>query len=278
MHVRWSTAGFLVRAVLLAYSTLAVGCAAKVDDQLAASTATLRDVREVPPEAVITAADGVNSLPGALSVSRTGAASYSIPLALPAPRAGMGPSLALSYSSDGSIDAMAGVGWKLDGPFSTIHRCRPTHAQDGYADAVRLTDTDPLCLDGQRLILTDGQHLRPGAVYRTEVESWQLIRMTHTGFVATGRDGRERTFGGGETSQLGAVESARGIPFAWHLSLVKDRTGNTMRVGYAAFDESAELPEVVPLSIAYTGHVSGTTPQRRVRFEYEKRSKPKFGF
>src|SRR4029079_5669610 len=55
---------------------------------------------------------GTMSLPGQFSVGPTGAASYSIPIALPPGTGGMTPSLALDYSSQGT-NGLVGMGWTL---------------------------------------------------------------------------------------------------------------------------------------------------------------------
>src|SRR3982750_3274482 len=60
--------------------------------------------------------------------TESGASTYSIPLVLPPGRAGMQPSLTLSYNSRRG-DGLAGMGWALEG-LSTIHRCPQTPEQD----------------------------------------------------------------------------------------------------------------------------------------------------
>lgn len=52
-----------------------------------------------------------------------------------------------------------------------IARCPRAPLPDGVRAAIQLTDDDPLCLDGQLLVLLDGEHFADGAVYRTERDS-----------------------------------------------------------------------------------------------------------
>src|SRR6266540_1841111 len=96
----------------------------------------------------------VGTLSGSLSVSPSGAAIYTVPIALPPGIAGMVPNLSLVYNSQGG-DGIAGQGWDLAG-LSFIHRCPKTRVQDGAARPVRtnpMTDSekDGICLDGKRL-------------------------------------------------------------------------------------------------------------------------------
>ena len=74
------------------------------------------------------------TLPGNLGMAG-GAATYSIPLAVPPGTAGLAPALSLNYSSQGS-NGRLGMGWSLGG-LSSIHRCSKTIAQDGVPARVR---------------------------------------------------------------------------------------------------------------------------------------------
>lgn len=84
-----------------------------------------------------------------------GQATYSLPVAVPPGIAGMAPTLALSYG-DGGINGLVGVGWTLQG-VSSITRCPASRPVDGKPRAVAFDVDDKLCLDGQRLIQTDGR-------------------------------------------------------------------------------------------------------------------------
>ena len=86
------------------------------------------------------------TLPGNLGVSNNGAATYTMPLALPPGVGGLAPNLSLNYSSQNG-NGFLGLGWTLGG-MSAIHRCNKTIAQDGVTAGVSFSTVDRLCLDG----------------------------------------------------------------------------------------------------------------------------------
>ncbi|HEX9389674.1 MAG TPA: FG-GAP-like repeat-containing protein [Usitatibacteraceae bacterium] len=119
---------------------------------------------------------------GSGSVSPSGAFTYSIPVRLPPGTAGVQPSIALSYNSQGG-NGNAGVGWTLGG-VSSISRCASSPATDaGVRGNVNLDANDKLCLDGQRLIVQSGTYGQPNAVYVTEI--FNGSRITQIGSTPT---------------------------------------------------------------------------------------------
>src|SRR5262249_45026573 len=102
----------------------------------------------------VTDGHAAGGIPGAFSVTGDGAASYEIPLWVPAGRAGIQPDLTLTYDSRGG-DGMLGLGWSLRG-LPVIARCNKTIATDGYSAPIQFDSSDPFCLDGQRLLLVNG--------------------------------------------------------------------------------------------------------------------------
>ncbi|MDO5106618.1 SpvB/TcaC N-terminal domain-containing protein, partial [Capnocytophaga sp.] len=117
-------------------------------------------------------ADGATA--GSLSVSPTGAAIYSIPIAVPPGLQGIAPTLSISYNSQAG-NGMAGYGWNVSG-ISVISRVGSTLYHDGAISEVNLTPSDRFSLDGQRLMLKTGQYGKDGATYQTEAFSHLKIK------------------------------------------------------------------------------------------------------
>ena len=97
------------------------------------SALTARPTTAPPPR---TATAAVGALPGTGWVGHDGAYHYRIPIEVPPGRAGMAPSLALTYSSK-SGNGPVGVGFSLEGA-SSITRCERAMAAGGERDRVSL--------------------------------------------------------------------------------------------------------------------------------------------
>ncbi|WP_340199036.1 FG-GAP-like repeat-containing protein [Ascidiimonas sp. W6] len=120
---------------------------------------------------------GVGETSGSLSVSLSGGANYSVPIAVPVGPAGIKPSIALSYSSQAG-NGMAGFGWNVSG-VSVISRIPSSKYHDGDIDPVDFDSSDRFAFDGQRMILKSGTHGASGAVYETE--QYSNIKITAYG-------------------------------------------------------------------------------------------------
>jgi hypothetical protein len=219
------------------------------------------------------------ALPGNFGVSETGAATYSIPLAVPPGTAGMEPKLSLNYSSQ-SGNGIAGVGWSLGG-LSAITRCPQTIIHDGQTRGVQLDANDRFCLDGQRLILTTGtSYGEVGAEYRTEIESFSRI-------VSVGGSAGDPQYfkvwtKAGQIVEFGNTEDARAeaqgktVAVNWAVNKISDTLGNTIVFTYTEDNASGEHRIA---RIDYTGNETvGVSPHNAVEFEYETRPDPSSGF
>jgi YD repeat-containing protein len=81
----------------------------------------------------------------------------------------------LAYSSAGT-DSPSGYGWAIvGGQVSTIRRCVESSRRSDRPVAIQFLATDPLCLDGRRLVLIAGVAGKKGAEYRTEPESFTKV-------------------------------------------------------------------------------------------------------
>lgn len=238
----------------------------------------------------------VGTLPGDVTVSPSGAAKYDITLPLPPGTAGVVPSLALSYSSQGG-DSILGYGWNLTG-FSSIQRCGKTKATDvtGTAGAsalgtsnrirVNLNASDEFCLDGQRLVLVSGTH-GANATYRTEIDSFSRISSFGTN-TAKGPDrwevwtksGLIIDYGATADSLLEASGRSPTVVMTWAANRARDRRNNFYTISYL---KNAASGELYPSVIRYTGNSSATggfSPYHAVRFIYDAtdRVDPQEGF
>jgi hypothetical protein len=120
------------------------------------------------PSNVVTAGPKVGTLAGRGRVNVTGQYEYTLPIPLPEGRASMTPEVSLRYSSD-APNGEVGVGWGLAAS-SVISFCPQTYATDGALAQLALDGSDPMCLDGQRLVSSAVK-----GEYRTEAESFAKV-------------------------------------------------------------------------------------------------------
>lgn len=186
-----------------------------------------------PHQPAITPTAEVGTLAGSFAVNDAGSATYRIPLELPAGTKGMVPGLALAYDSAAG-NGQLGVGWSLAGT-STLGRCAPNLAVDGEVGPITFTSSDPLCLDGERLVVIDGEHWKPGAVYAKRRDDLSRVRLTSAtacagelGFEVRSADGLIHTYG---CSEDALVRTPQGI-LRWSLSRTLDRFGNAIDYAY----------------------------------------------
>jgi len=215
------------------------------------------------------AGDAVGRIEGSFDVTSTGAATYSIPIRVPAGAAGIVPEIALIYSSQ-RAEGLAGFGWSLSG-MSKISRCRSTVAVDGRFRGVEFDAEDRLCLDGRPLILAGGSE------YRTEIHRFERV----TAFGSAGAaspayfrvelpSGRVLVYGNDEggsdaTMHVVGTNEVR----SWMLKKVIDPYDN--RIVYS-YDSDPVSGASVPNSIAWSSNPSlGTESRYALTFEYEDR-------
>ena len=174
------------------------------------------------------AATTPGATPGSFSVNESGAASYSIPIAIPPGTAGLQPTLSLLYNSQ-SGDGLLGMGWSLGG-LSVITRCPQTQALDGVRGSVNFDANDRFCLNGQRLIVVSGSYGADGAEYRTEQESFS--RIISYGTAGSGPASFKVWTKSGQVMEYGVTEDARieaqgkSSVSVWALNKVQDTVGN----------------------------------------------------
>jgi RHS repeat-associated protein len=224
----------------------------------------------------LTAGDGgglpgvSGGVPGMAKVEATGGVSYAIPIVVPPGRAGIQPSLAFVYNSQGG-NGLLGMGWSISG-LPTIHRCPKRLEPDGISGGISYTSEDRYCMDGARLMVVNGYaYGANGAEYRTEVDNG--IKIVSVGqsasgpasFVATTKEGKILEFGNGGNSDIQAV--GRSDIRVWGLSSIRDTKGNTLTVTYTKDSTNGHYN---PNQISYTSNTN-LQANRFVVFNVEDR-------
>lgn len=207
---------------------------------------------------------------GQFEVDDSGAATYTIPITVPAGIAGMKPEISLTYSSNGGI-GLAGVGFGLTGP-SEIRRCGRTLARDGIRDGVDFDQNDQFCLDGRRLVRTSAGTWRP------EIEDFSLVQATGSeldpaSFTVRTKSGLTMSFGATTMSRVAAQGRTDGKAIAWLLDRVSDSSGNAMTWTYAS---DADSGEIYPIGVQYA--FASSVARAQVFFSYLKNGAPGFSY
>lgn len=211
-----------------------------------------------------------------------GAATYTIPIEIPAGQSGLAPSLALSYNSQ-TQDGLFGIGWQLSG-LSSITRCPRTLSQDGVDAAVSYVAADRYCLDGQRLILVAGKHGVNGAEYRTEKESFSKIIVHELLETVNGPGSFTVKTAGGLTMEYAKTADSRiqlygtGVVSQWLLNRVYDSVGNYYDVSYNK-DVAGARGSYIPGEIQWGGNLKNGSPHtQKISFDIISRADPYVGY
>lgn len=214
----------------------------------------------------------VGSTPGSFEVSESGAATYTIPITVPPGTAGMAPNLSLTYNSQGG-NGILGIGWSLTG-LSSISRCPASIAQDGFKSGINYNSKDRFCLDGQRLVVVNGDYGADGTEYGTETESYSRIISYGTAgsgpawFKVWTKAGQIMEYGNTDDSRIEA--QGRTDVRQWGVNKISDTKGNYWT---AAYTEDNANGEAYVSRIDYTGNESaGVAPYASVQFYYETRT------
>jgi RHS repeat-associated protein len=204
---------------------------------------------------------------GQLSVSLTGGATYSIPIAVPPGINGVVPQVGLVYNSQGG-NGLAGYGWNISG-VSAITRIPRTKFHDGVVGGVNLDTNDRFALDGQRLILKTGT-IYGAAGSQYETESFSNLKITAVGVSPLGANYGPVSFRveypDGSVAYYGNDNNSRSIT-TWSITYWENPQG--VRISYTYNNANNNLTIA---SIKY-GSIGTITPINEIQFVYVTRSK-----
>ena len=191
-------------------------------------------------------------LPYSAGVDDDGLAQITLPLAVTPGVNGLEPSLALTYSSGAGAEqkerrldqVVLGYGWNLAG-LSLIHRCERA---DINSTGLTMTNTDDLCLDGERMVAISGSKFGSSAEYRLERDDFSKITPSGSGFQVRTDDGLIHKYGINSANRVSPGGSS--IIWIWALESVEDRFGNRMSVTWRKNSLSSKI---FPTRISYHG-------------------------
>jgi RHS repeat-associated protein len=204
---------------------------------------------------------------GQLSVSLTGGATYSVPIAVPPGINGVVPQVGLVYNSQGG-NGVAGYGWNISG-VSAITRIPSTKFHDGTIDPVDFDALDRFAFNGQRLILKSGTYGSAGAIYETE--NFSNVKITSYGIHPNGANYGPSYFvveyPDGSKAQYGNSSDSKSI-IDWEITYWENPQGVRISYSYISSNNS--------LSIEYIkyGSIATGMPINQVKFVYKTRLRP----
>ncbi len=212
---------------------------------------------------------------GQLSVSLSGAATYSIPIAVPPGINGVVPQVSLVYNSQGG-NGLAGYGWNTSG-VSAITRIPRTKFHDGVVGGVNLDANDRFALDGQRLIVkNNGVYGTANSEYETE--NFSNLKITAIGVSPLGANYGPATFKvgypDGSVAYYGNDTNSRSIA-TWGISYWENPQG--VRISYNYHDVSLANNNLTIEFIKY-GTTGTIAPINQIQFVYKPRQRPEQSF
>ena len=205
---------------------------------------------------------GVGNTPAQLSVSLTGAATYSVPFALPPGIKNVMPKLGLTFNSQGG-NGLAGWGWNVSG-LSSITRISSTKFHDGVIDPVDGDGLDRFALDGQRLILVSGTYGWGGSIYTTENKS-NIKLILWGGYNGHPASYFDVYYPDGSFARYGYQNSVSSVE--WAIRNWRDAKGN-----YILYDYSLRGGLLRISKISYGARGQATSPNT-INFHYKTRNR-----
>jgi RHS repeat-associated protein len=212
---------------------------------------------------------------GQLDVSLTGAATYSIPIALPPGINGVEPKVNLVYNSQSGVGS-AGYGWSIGG-LSSITRIPSTKFHDGIVDPVDLDLLDRFALDGQRLIVKSTSRNKTYGGHYTEYETENFSNIKVTSFCAIPTNPTSTAvfrveYPDGSIAEYGgSTPNARTIT-NWSISYWQNAQG--VKISYEYNNSNNNLT----ISKIKYGAVGDNTPINEVQFIYKNRQRAEQSF
>jgi RHS repeat-associated protein len=207
---------------------------------------------------------------GQLSISLSGGATYSIPIAVPPGISGVVPQISLTYNSQAG-NGMAGYGWNISG-VSAITRIPRTKFHDGVVGGVNLDANDRFAFDGQRLVVKSGTSGVYGAnLTEYETEGFSNVKITSYGVHPSGANYGPAYFivqyPDGSSAYYGNDDYSRSIT-TWGISYWENPQGVRISYNYILANNNLRIN-----TIRY-GNTGTNIFINNIKFNYKPRQRP----
>ena len=202
---------------------------------------------------------------GELNVDNSGAAVYSVPIAIPPGINNVGPQIFLNYSSSAG-NGTVGYGWTISG-ISAINRVSSRYDLDGEVDPLDFDDKDRFSLDGQRLI-ADASNPQ---LLKTEIFS--NLKINIEGSSISNPELFSVNYPDGSKGIYGVSTDAKGYT-EWLLTQWTDINGNIIYYTYTTDNNVKYISK-----ISYSRRIgSSTNYENTIEFNYKTRTHPSSGY
>ncbi len=244
---------------------------ASIDEKLILDADYLAEAEE--PSTIPDTDLELGSIAGSFNVSSSGAATYTVPIAISPGTMGMQPSISIVYNSQ-SGNGPLGIGWNISG-LSAITRVGANLYSDEEAGGVNLDMNDKFALDGNRLLLSnETSYGAAGSSYTVQNQTFAYSTIKASGtagngpqyFVVTTKDGKTLYYGNSPDSR--ALADGSSTPYMWRLNKIEDANGNYMTYTYKTENGESVIDE-----INYTGNDdAGLDTYNSLQFYYDTKS------
>ena len=201
----------------------------------------------------------VGEIPVSHQVLPNGSTSYTVPIECAPGRAGVQPSITLSYNSLGG-NGVAGYGWNIGG-LSAIQRTVSSYYYDGSAKGTEMTATANFVLDGVRLIQNSSS-----STLRTFVPEQGNIRIEAFMNGAVTKYFKV-WYSNGTTAIYGYDTNTAVNKLLYPVTSITDILGNTIKFTYDELNNHYYIKE-----IKYGSSKTITNDFASIKFEYKTRT------
>ena len=213
----------------------------------------------IPNQFAINTGKTVGEIPIKHQVTANGATTYTVPIECAPGRAGVQPSIALSYNSLGG-NGVLGQGWGIGG-LSSINRTASNYYYNGSVKPTEMTATAQFIMDGARLIeISTSSTVRIFAPEQGNIKIEAYMSGSVTKYFKV-------WFSNGSTAIYGYETNTSTNKLSYPVTLMTDNLGNTIKFTYEEVNNHYYIKE-----IKYGSSKTVTNDFASIKFFYKTRN------